>query len=155
VTAVYSFQRQLEQGQEGEKFLDGFFSPDWRIEAATPVQQRQGIDRVFTHRANGRALTVEYKTDVKAGMTGNAFVETESVSAGHKPGWALSSRADYLVYYIPEPATVYIIRMVDLRRQLPIWKARHRTRQVSNVGYVTTGILVPLSELERIAIEVV
>lgn len=152
---VFNFQRQLAEGERGEKFLDNFFAPVFDIRAASREQQRQGIDRIFTERKSRRSLTVEYKTDARAGTTGNAFVETESVSAGHKPGWALSSRADYLVYYIPEPATVYIIRMATLRRRLPHWKGRYPERRVSNIGYETTGVLVPLAEFEIIATEVV
>lgn len=152
---VYDFQRQLAQGEEGERFLDGFFAPDFAIRKATREEQRQGIDRHFIHKRTRRKWTVEYKTDAKAGLTGNAFVETESVSAGNKAGWALSSRADYLIYYIPDPATVYILPMAAVRRKLPDWAGRYPSRQVRNIGYVTTGLLVPLAEFERIAAGVV
>jgi hypothetical protein len=151
---TYSFQRQLAQGEEGEKFLDEFFSPDFHIQRATREEQRQGIDRRFSHKRTGRKWAVEYKTDARAGQTGNAFVETESVSAGHKAGWALSSRADFLVYFVPEPATIYLLPMAAVRRKLQDWAARYPSRQVANVGYVTTGLLVPLHEFERIAAEV-
>ena len=56
-----------------------------------------------------------------------------------------------MVYYIPEPRTVYCIPMARVRAKLAAWLAAYPTRDVANAGYVTTGVLVPLDEFERIA----
>jgi len=151
---MYDFKQQLHDGQLHENKLDEFFGRWYDIRPATPAEQRQGIDRHFTNRDTGRQITIEYKTDHTAGRTGNAFVETISVDTHHKPGWAHTSQAEILIYHIPEPETTYAIRLSALRSQLARWEAKYPKRAIPNKGYRTHGILVPLAEFERIALEV-
>lgn len=146
---TYQFDRQLAQGAEGEAFLDEYFMAWFDIRRATPAEQRQGIDRWFTRGT--RRLAIEYKTDMTAARTGNAFVETTSVDTAGKPGWALSSQAHMLVYYIPPDGLIYAIWMARLRRSLPRWDLLYPTRAIPNQGYHTHGLLVPLHEFEQIA----
>ena len=113
---AYQFDAQHADGLAGEAFLDALFSRWYRIRPASAAQQRRGIDRWF--RTTTRRLAVEYKTDHTAARTGNAFVETVSVDTAHKPGWAYTSQADYLVYYIPPDGLVYVLRFAVLRREL-------------------------------------
>ena len=155
-TAVtYDFKEQLAEGQAYERRLDEHFSQfNIEIRPATMDEQRQGIDRFFTHRTTGKVDAMEYKADSLAGKTGNAFVETISVDTTNKPGWAVASKARYLVYMVTDPETIYLIDMRALHVALPVWKARYPTRQAQNFGYRTHGVLVPLHELERIAIAV-
>ena len=154
-TATYDFQEQLAEGQAHELRLDNHFRRfNIEIRPATMDEQRQGIDRFFTHRTTGKVDAMEYKADSLAGKTGNAFVETISVDTTGKPGWAVASQARYLVYMVTEPETIYLIDMRALRVALPVWKAKYPTRQAQNNGYRTHGVLVPLHELERIAIAV-
>ena len=121
----------------------------------TPAEddQRRGIDRWLVNSA-GKRISLEYKTDVTAGRTGNAFVETISVSTADKPGWAVSSQATWLIYYIPDPEAVYIIKFARIRQHLARWREQYPSRDIPNVGYVTTGLLVPLREFEQIAARV-
>ena len=44
--------------------------------------------------------------------------------------------------------------MQDVRRRLPAWRQIYPERTVANDGYNTVGLLVPLDELERLAVEV-
>ena len=148
---MYQFQEQLHEGNEGEHRLDAFFAHWYAITPATMHQQRIGIDRVFTCYYFGQQFAVEYKTDKRASHTGNAFVETVSVSTTHKRGWAYTSQAEYLVYYVPGLNVVYIIPFAGLRTKLSHWLNRYATRAIPNAGYVTEGVLVPLAELNRIA----
>ena len=156
MTAVtYDFNEQLAEGQAYELRLDNHFRRfNIEIRPATMDEQRQGIDRFFTHRTTGKVDTMEYKADSLAGRTGNAFIETISVDTTGKPGWAVASRARYLAYMVTEPETIYLIDMRALRAALPVWQAKYPTRQAQNNGYRTHGVLVPLHELERIAITV-
>jgi hypothetical protein len=148
---VHDFTASLEQGLEGEAYLDAYFSKWYAIHSVSHMAQRSGIDRWFRpHTEPARLIAVEYKTDARANQTGNAFIETESV-AGKKQGWAYTSRADILIYRITEPDAIYILPMPRLRSALPGWLARYRTVNVQNPTYVTVGVLVPLLELERIA----
>lgn len=154
MTVTYDFDAKLRQGERFEAELDAIFSRDYDIRKATMHEQRQGIDRIFTRKDDGAVCRVEYKSDLTASKTGNAFVETVSVDMTGKPGWAYTSQADYLVYYLPKDGTLYVITFDVLRRRLPAWK-RFPSRQIPNRGYKTVGLLVPLAEFERIATEVI
>jgi hypothetical protein len=150
---MYAFKTQLTKGEQSEAALDSFFAQWYIIKPADRAQQRQGIDRIFTRRDNDVALLIEYKTDWTAGKTHNAFVETISVDTAHKPGWAYSSQADYLIYYVPDAALIYTIAFVNLRASLEAW-CSFPLRRIPNHGYHTIGLLVPLNEFERIATKV-
>lgn len=156
MTAVtYAFKEQLAIGEQYERQLDAFFAQwDIDIRPATAEEQRQGIDRFFTHRPTGKVDTMEYKADDKAGRTGNAFIETVSVDTTGKPGWALASQAMYLVYLVVEPEAIYLVSMRRLRRELPRWRAAYPEVSAQNDGYRTLGLLVPLHELESVAVVV-
>lgn len=150
---TYQFATQLAQGQEYEQLLDERFNELYIIQPATPQQQRQGIDRVYRRRkAPHEVLYVEYKADSTAARTGNAFVETVSVDTTGKPGWAVSSEADWLFYLVPGSCeALYIIQMARLRERLPTWRRTCEERRIPNDGYHTVGLLVPLAEFEEIA----
>lgn len=147
---TYQFNQQLTAGEKGERKLDAYFTKWFKITPATPAEQRQGIDRHFAH-SDGSRYTVEYKTDHTAGKTGNAFVETISVDTQNKPGWAITSQAQILLYYIPDAGAIYVIPFPTLRQALPTWQQRYPQRAIPNRGYHTHGILVPLREFEKIA----
>lgn len=151
MTQTYNFQTQLATGEEAERRLDAWFAHWYAIEPATPAQQRAGIDRIFTRHDTGRAFKVEYKTDSRASATGNAFVETVSVDTTGKAGWAFTSQADILLYYVPVSEVIYVIQMATLRRHLSRWQRQYQARKIPNQGYCTHGLLVPLDEFERIA----
>jgi hypothetical protein len=147
----YNFADQLSHGERGETFLDRYFSRWFRIQPSTPEEQRLGIDRHFHHLKSHDEFTVEYKTDSTAARTGNAFIETVSVDSDQKAGWAFTSQADRLLYYVPGKRVVYILKMTAIRARLPFWLATYALREVPNNGYHTHGLLVPLAELERCA----
>lgn len=148
---TYQFNTQLTDGAAGEARLDAYFAKWFTIRPATAEDQRSGIDRHFTRRRDRQQFTVEYKTDHTAGRTGNAFVETISVDTQNKPGWAITSQAQVLIYYVPTSGAIYIIDTPRLRQALPIWQQRYPQRAIPNQGYHTHGILVPLLEFEKIA----
>ena len=148
---TYNFDRQKARGDAGEAFLDRWFADTYTIQPATREEQRRGIDRIFLHRQTGERLAVEYKTDYKAARTGNAFVETVSVDTADKAGWAYSSEADYLIYYVPGDDLIYVLTLETIRRELPRWVQEYPPRATKNEGYATHGVLVPLDEFEKYA----
>jgi hypothetical protein len=148
---TYTYDAQKTKGDAGESFLDQVFAADYEVRPATCAEQRRGIDRIFTRRQTGQRLAIEYKTDYKAAHTGNAFVETVSVDTAGKAGWAYSSEADYLMYYIPADGLIYVLALETLRRELPRWVREYPLRAAQNEGYATHGVLVPLDEFERYA----
>lgn len=151
----YDFNGQLGKGQDAEKFLDAHFSDKFTIRDVTMEEQRRGIDRFFERKEDGKTISVEYKADWKAQGTGNAFVETISVDKENKPGWALYSQADYLLYYIPGPEVIYVMKPCDVREKLEGWTKRYRKGKSPNKGYFTIGVLVPLMEFEKCSVQVI
>jgi hypothetical protein len=150
---VYHFDEQNLRGGKGESFLDSFFAERGHyIQKATRGQQRVGIDRVFLK--DGGALQVEYKTDLLAHRTGKAFVETISSDSSGKQGWAYTSRADVIVYFIPGLSVIFVVPPARLREQLERWQQAYPTRSAPNQDYATHGILVPIEEFERQASQV-
>lgn len=131
------------------QFLDRWFAAKHEIRPATRQEQRRGIDRIFTHHQTGKRLAVEYKTDYRASETGNAFVETISVDTAGKAGWAYSSQANYLMYYIPGDGLIYVLALETLRQQLPRWLEKYPLRAAQNERYATHGVLVPLHKFEE------
>lgn len=140
---VYNFDQQHHIGGKGEGFLDGFFKERGHyVMDATRGQQRAGIDRVFLW--DGKMAYVEYKTDFLAHQTGKVFIETISVDTEDKPGWAYSSRADYLVYFIPGQHVIYVIPLEYLRQHVDDWCQKYPVRSAQNEDYATHGVLVPI-----------
>lgn len=152
---IYDFKKQLRSGQTHEHFLDEYCRQWFEIREATYQEQRQGIDRGFTHKDNGALHTVEYKADTTASRTGNAFVETISVDTANKAGWAYTSKADWLLYYLPQDGLIYFWEFAKFRLHLPRWVRQFPTRAIPNKGYKTHGILVPLDEFEQHANKVI
>jgi hypothetical protein len=64
-------------------------------------------------------------------------------------GWALTARADILVYYVPPSRMIYVVQFKALQWELPRWIRDFPPRHAQNSGYVTHGIIIPLSELAK------
>ena len=155
MTTVHKFDVSLKYGEGMEKMLDDYFGKWFTILKAEGDLygnlQYLGIDRIFTKKTNGERFSVEYKADRRAHETGNVYIETVSVRkvGKHvKPGWAYTSTAQRLVYFISGPQTVYILDMVDIRDMLPKWEDRCKKVEVDNGDYVGEGLLVPIAEFK-------
>lgn len=144
---MYGFQTQRAKGLQGETMLDKIFGRFFNIHRATATQQRSGIDRVMVGKEHRQTIHVEYKTDYAAASTGNAFIE---VLCDGKPGWAHTSQADFIAYFVPGKHA-YIVRPATLRSHLAEWERRFENRTVTNAAYTATGMLVPLSFLADIS----
>ena len=156
---TYSFDEQLARSKKHEKLLDAYFGQAYTIVPATAEEERTGIDRHFTSKGHPDVtFSVEYKCDEIAHRTGNAFIETVSVDRNNVPGWAYTCSADYLMYHIVEDDLVYVLEMEDIRANLETWELAYPTRTahtVDAIGYNSSGILVPLGELEMIGYAIV
>jgi hypothetical protein len=151
----YDMRQQLAKGEAAETYLDTLFRNQFAIRRATREEQRRGIDRIFTRYSDQKQFKIEYKADKTAARTGNAFVETVSVDTAEKPGWAVSCQSDYIFYYIVGPGPLYILRPADIRDRLGRWATKYPERRIPNRRYHTVGLLVPLDEFERAAVQVV
>ena len=151
---VHKFNESLQYGEGIETMLDAFFSKWFMIEPVTPDLQRLGVDRIFTMNRSKQRFSVEYKADRQAHDTGNAYIETVSVYRDGeivKFGWANTSIAQRVLYYIEGPRRVYILDLHDIRDMLPKWEKVCKKVDVENEDYSGSGLLVPLTELETMA----
>ena len=143
---TYGMREQLQKGEEAELFLDSLYEDRFEIMPASRDQQKQGIDRIYRHKHTLKSYTIEYKTDWTAGRTNNAFIETVSVDSMSIPGWAHSSEAEWLFYYLPHQQHLCIIRFSTLRHHLDAWLEQFEEKPIKNKDYHTWGIPVPLAE---------
>lgn len=144
---TYDLQNQLELSRLRDSEIDKHFSDSWHIQKVGRDFERAGIDRIWTHKTSGRRWTVEYKHDTLAHKTGNVFVEVESVE-GSARGWAYTSCARVVVYYVVGGEYAFVTRMDEIERKLPWWEAtfpkKHATTLNKGRSYKTHGVLVPL-----------
>jgi hypothetical protein len=141
------FDSKLVEGRKGEAEMHRMFARDFAVTPANSSEDRAGVDLWF-ERA-GIRIGVQVKRDMKAHLTGNLFIETISVDTAGKDGWAVSPRADVLLYCLPPANVVYIIPMAFIRDNLERWRRLYPTRATNeglNDGYRTHGVCVPRTE---------
>lgn len=155
---MHSFDKSFQTSKVYEAELDKHFGQAYEITDATRNEERSGIDRFFAHRISGVRYSVEYKTDHVTPRTGNVFVETTSVDTAGKLGWAYTSMAQVLIYYIPEHEYALRADMTTIKRQLPAWttypEAPAWNKSRSGETYRTLGRLVPLEEFRLACVQV-
>jgi len=142
---IFDFDEQLVEGQEAEAFLDDVFSEFAEVKKVGMDLQRKGIDRAF--RIDGKIITVDYKADRRATLTGNAFIETVSVSTNDTAGWARKTQADWIVYFLPQEMKAYVIPVKEMKKRLNDWWNTYPVGNAQNAGYYSQGLLVPLTEI--------
>ena len=139
---------QFRQGKDVETWLDGYFTAlGWRVEQTTPHEERVLCigDRRFSR--DRRVLTIEYKSGIQTGATGNIFLETVSVDTKQVPGWVYTCQADYIFYAALLNDVILIFKPANLRAVIDALKAQFRevaTSHQQNDGYNTHGVIVPL-----------
>jgi len=142
----YDFTTSKAIGEKYEKILDNNFRQIYRVNPVNRYMQSLGVDRVFIHKKNRYSFTVEYKSDLIAHKTGNAFIETVSVD-DDRLGWAFSSVAQMLAYYVVEDNYAIAVPMLRIKYNLDYFE-RYPKKTVQNDGYQSEGLLVPLRELK-------
>lgn len=153
------FKECLERGVQGEALLDRHFRQYYYIRPATKQEQKQGIDRIFTHKNKHYQLRIEYKTDDRAAQTGNACLEVAKNLNPYLPGWVHTCSADFLIYFVPGLNRAFVIQPEALHLHINAWLIAYKLRIVRSEGiyqnYQTQCLIVPLRELENIAARVV
>lgn len=149
---TYDFHEQLEKGETFEKELECFFVSkyDITVEQVSLNKQRLGVDRIFTF-PNGRKYSIEIKTDFLAQKSHNVFVETLSNSKTGKKGWAYTTTADFLIYFVPGFKKAAVVRPIVLREKLKEWSIIYKTRYCKNKDYYSAGLLVPWSQFTELS----
>lgn len=153
---VHTFDKSFKSAKLYEAELDKHFGQTFRITPASPEQERLGIDRFFEHHHSGVRYSVEYKTDHKTPETGNVFIETMSVDTHGKRGWAYTSTAQVLIYFIPGHEYALRADMTAIKNRLVEWavypQASAWNRGRGGEYYKTLGRLVPLEEFRRVCV---
>jgi|SRR5690606_6438696 len=141
-----SFYEDLSRAKVSEGILDAFFG-DWCEVILLSEEEEKifGADRIFRF-ATGVELLIEYKSDWRTASTGNFFLEHAS-SRGHTLGWALISKSDYIIYYVPQWERAFLISTLLLKLAMPEYMRAFKTFPISNQGWITEGVAVPLSRL--------
>jgi len=147
--STFTFSEQLEKGEIYETTLDEFYSQWFQIKHVSLAAQKMGIDRVFTSIVDGTKYTVEYKGDERASRSGNAFVETMSVDTSGKKGWAYTSCAQVLVYFIVKEKYVIRFDMNTIKLYVKEWTKKYCSGKADNLNYNTYGVCVPLTEFKK------
>jgi len=115
------------------------------------------MDRIFKSKEDGIIFTVEYKSDNQTHKTKNIFVETISVIEKNKIGWAYSSWAQLIIYYVKHLEYAHIADMAMIKIRLSKWIKKYPIRDIPNIKngetYHTRGILVPEQEFLKCVIE--
>lgn len=136
---TYTFKQQDKVGQLGAELLDGYCSALWTLRPATMAEEHLGIDRIADNR-----LKLEYKTDIIGHKTGNCFIEIVASTNPRRPGWAHTTQSDIVLYFFPVSHQILLIDPLRLRTKLDQWETTYRRVSVSNRGYSTVGLLVPI-----------
>lgn len=143
-TVCHEFGPSLERGQKFEEKLDEYFSKEFQIFKVDMNLQRLGVDRIFVRYSDGARFTMEYKTDERTADTNNVFIETVSVDTEKKPGWAFTSVAQLIVYFIPQWHKIYLANTMVIRKRLAKWRGLYKEKPAQNDGYLTMGLCVPV-----------
>ena len=142
------FYKSARIGEIGCERIRRHLRETYRIETepSDMPDQFRGIDLHAGH------TSYEVKTDQRAVDTGNAFIETLSNVGSGRRGWAWTCQADWLLYFATpdlELGTLFWLLPSMIREQVPVWEREYRVRDAPNEGYVTRGVCVPLSVINR------
>lgn len=160
------FASSLKRGEEWEAELDTFFGKSFILEPIPQESflfvQKLGIDRVLVNKKTGSRWSTEYKSDDRAADTNNFFIEVISVDtpSKEKKGWALTTCAQKIVFYIPRKNVAYIVSAEKIRDMLSVFehdRERYPYRpcgETLNDGYRSWGYCVPVSEIAAMATKV-
>jgi len=151
-STTYDFDESARAGSAGEARVAAHLREHgFQVTlAATLAEQFAGIDMYATSQ-EGECRSLEVKTDRLAHRTGNAAVETVSNDRTGRPGWIHTTTADFILYLVEVDDVLYWPRPDAMRAELPAWERSCRRFAAPNRGYRTLGLLVPLSEFERVA----
>lgn len=150
---LYDFDERFRAGARGAAMLDAHFKKKYKVGHVNQDRQALGIDREFIGE-HGEVLSMEYKTDERAADTGRAFIETVSVEkeGRYSLGWLFTSRANYVVIYVPTRCLAYVCKMDEMRRRYDErWRHAYPEKVVVSRRrgdeWKTRGICVPLMVL--------
>lgn len=156
---IYSFEKQLEKGKEWERkvflTLQRVMRESYIVTYLPDNKEFQsaGFDMSIYCKDTDTIMLLEIKTDFQSHKTGNAFLETISVSRRgiiEKEGWVNTSKADAIMYLIPGMQKAIFLHMNDLRDILKSSSIPYPFRECKNQDYSSYGFLVPIKKLMEV-----
>ncbi|MHA1711962.1 MAG: hypothetical protein ACTSUS_07890 [Candidatus Freyarchaeota archaeon] len=151
---IYDFDERASLGRNGVKcFTMLLEAKGWLVIDVSehPGFRKHGID-VLAIKGN-KLITCEVKTDEQTTQTGNMVFEMFSIAESWTLGWGLTSKAEWLVYYVPPQHKFIFVRMEDMRQLVRAhWGAlqTYSTSSSRNTSVWTTlGVLVPIQLVKK------
>lgn len=130
----YKFSEQYTRGARAASILKRVYSDGYVVVDGTGHHDRQqGVDGVLIKRLDvNEIIKVDWKLDRKIAYTDNITIEAVSQRfGGHieyvgglrkaiggrvvKPGWAITSEADRIIFYSPYETRAYELSMIAIR----------------------------------------
>lgn len=140
---IHSFQGSYEKGARGEELVREFLVACGFKTKSVNLRSEQKAGKDFF--ADG--VGIEVKTDDKALETGRVYIETVSNDQKNKPGWAVYTKADIMLYIVGN--TCHVCSPEAIRSSIMRWARQYPVRTCQNKTYASEGILVPLAVFER------
>lgn len=152
---IYHLQTKLKQGQASEQRVFALLEEcsakfNTKVRKSTRLEERMGYDFVIEDERGSGRCTVELKTDWRAETSGNTFLETYSALETKTLGWVYTSKADFLLYVLPNLGRGFCLRVgdimdyIDAHPHLPTKKISNRN---GKSRYTTVGVLLDLDIL--------
>jgi hypothetical protein len=137
----HTFSEKLAAAAKWEAKLDDWLGKSgYVVRPLGPYQP----DREVVLRDESGIITVEYKCDEEAIKTGRLFIETVSNDVSGRLGWAKTTNADWILYFVV-PVRVFAFRPETLRAALDRWSGHFPLKKADNGRFNTLGVCVPES----------
>jgi hypothetical protein len=150
---IHSFQESLAKEKNYNVFIDDYFrNHGYTVKTTEKILDLAGIDRIFEHNKTKHQMSVEYKTDHRAGTTGNFFVE---VTVAEQKGWFYTCLSQVIIVYVPTFDKVYWLDFLKLKRAIinTHKDTPFKIATCQNKDYSSTGLLIPLEGLAEVGKE--
>lgn len=155
------FSRSVATEAKGEAFLNRFIESRVKEFIFMPIRPGEGsvlheiqkvhdVDYIFwdTSRPQKQCFAMEMKAEER--YTGNLVWETSS-NKGLRPGWGMTTKADYLAFVFLDKQRIYFVRVADMREYIK--QNCEKLRVECKQNYATNGSLQNLTEFMLVPIE--
>lgn len=138
----FNFKDQNKKGKTGENLFMKYYHKELPRHSVI-------FDYDLTIRKDER---VELKTDFTESK--NFFIERYGNTEKLKEGgpWQIKDKADYFVYFFIKSKIFYWFNPVQLCNFLDKNIDKFQQRKVFNPGYFSTGLLVPIIDIEHLLV---
>lgn len=130
----YNFNEDLKKAEISEmkfyekaKTYSKYTVEDVRNDKA---YQEIDVDFVMTRKSTGERINIEIKSDDGIAKYGNILLEEISNRYINSNGWWRKTKADWLLFYMPQKGYYYKIKVKDIKEYLLV--GQYQTKNVFN-----------------------